>query len=83
MAETILSSFQGTTGDITLIVVLLVAACAFFLVEICTPSFGVLAFLGLVSLGGAIFAAFRLNYILGLFFSPDKKDKLPFRGYLH
>lgn len=51
---------------IGLVVALIIAAMVFFLLEILTPMFGVLAALGLAALGGAIWAAFYIDRVFGL-----------------
>jgi membrane-bound serine protease (ClpP class) len=50
----------------TLVIGLIVAAMVFFLLEILTPTFGIMAALGLASLGGAIWGAFTINKVFGL-----------------
>ena len=53
-------------GTITLIVALLIAAMIFFFLEIITPTFGVLAVMGLAALGGAIWMGFTVSQALGI-----------------
>jgi membrane-bound ClpP family serine protease len=53
-------------SDVWMIVVFLVAAAVCMLLEILTPTFGVLAFLSAASAVGAILFAFRINTITGL-----------------
>ena len=54
---------MDTTG---LVVALIVAAMVFFLLEILTPMFGLLAGLGIAALAGAIGAAYSVHYVFGL-----------------
>ncbi|MBN1943839.1 MAG: hypothetical protein JW849_11150 [Phycisphaerae bacterium] len=53
-------------SDAWMIVACLIAGAVCFLLEICTPSFGVLAFLGLASLAGAAVFGFRVNMFAGM-----------------
>ena len=52
-------------GTIAIIVALIVAALVCFLLEMLTPTFGVLFMLGLGALGGACWAAFALSETAG------------------
>lgn len=52
-------------SDAGMIVVCLLAGAVCFLLEICTPSFGLLAFLGVGSLGAAVVFGFRIDMLLG------------------
>lgn len=52
-------------SDAGMIAVCLLAGAVCFLLEVCTPSFGVLAFLGLASLGGAAVFGFRIHMLAG------------------
>ncbi|MCD4823421.1 MAG: hypothetical protein K8S55_02350 [Phycisphaerae bacterium] len=53
-------------SDPWLVVALLVTAAVMFLLEVCTPSFGILAGLGILALTAAVYFAFRINSLLGL-----------------
>jgi membrane-bound ClpP family serine protease len=51
--------------DITLVVVLTIVTAVVFVLEIITPSFGVLAIVGLCSYSAAVFFAFRVGMLMG------------------
>ncbi len=53
-------------SDAGMIAVLVLGGMICFLLEICTPSFGVLALLGLASLAGAVFFGFQIHMLMGL-----------------
>ena len=53
-------------SDFTLMITCLIAAMALFLLEIITPSFGVIAVVGIGALAGSIWFAFELSSILGV-----------------
>jgi membrane-bound serine protease (ClpP class) len=53
-------------SDAGMIAACLLAGAVCFLLEVCTPSFGVLAFLGVASLAGAAVFGFRINMFLGM-----------------
>ncbi|MBN1555593.1 MAG: hypothetical protein JXA11_12680 [Phycisphaerae bacterium] len=53
-------------SDAGMIALCLLAAAVCFLLEVCTPSFGVLAFLGLASFAGAVVFGFRINMFVGM-----------------
>ncbi len=53
-------------GQLVLIIALLAAALVMFILEIVTPTFGVLIAIGLAALGGAVFVAFTVNPLFGL-----------------
>lgn len=53
-------------SDAGMIAVCLLAGAVCFLLEVCTPSFGLLAFLGLASLAGAAVFGFRINMFVGM-----------------
>jgi len=50
---------------VLIILGLLLAAMALFLLEICTPSFGVLAAMGIAALAGAVWQAFTISGLCG------------------
>lgn len=54
------------TGTVLLIVVLLLAAMAMIVVEICTPTFGVLGLAALGCIGWAVYLAYTINGVFGL-----------------
>lgn len=51
----------GSISDAGMISILLIAACIMFLLEVCTPSFGILAFLGVGTEIIAVFYGFRIS----------------------
>ncbi|KKL19566.1 hypothetical protein LCGC14_2464170, partial [marine sediment metagenome] len=51
---------EGALSDTSMIVMMLVAAAVLFLLEVCTPSFGILASMGVAAMGMAIYYAFRI-----------------------
>ena len=53
-------------GTLLLIVVLLLAAMALIVVEICTPTFGVLGLAALGCVGWAVYLAYTVNGVFGL-----------------
>jgi membrane-bound serine protease (ClpP class) len=53
-------------SDVWMIVACLLAAAVCLLLEVCTPSFGVLAFLGLASMAGAVAFGFQINMFVGM-----------------
>jgi len=53
------------TGTIILIIALIVMAMVMFVLEVLTPSLGLLAILGVVALIGAVVAGFSINAALG------------------
>lgn len=57
---------EMAASDGWMIAVCLLAGAVCFLLEICTPSFGVLAFLGVASLAGAAVFGFRIHPFAGL-----------------
>ncbi|MGC9455094.1 MAG: NfeD family protein [Phycisphaerae bacterium] len=52
--------------ELAIILVLLIAALVMFILEIVTPTFGVLIAIGLAALAGAVFVAFTINQTFGL-----------------
>ncbi len=52
--------------DTGLVVAFIIAAMVFFLLEILTPMFGLLASLGIAALAGAIWAAYSINNVFGV-----------------
>ncbi len=56
---------DGVVTDAGMIVILLIAACVMFLLEVCTPSFGILALLGIAAEGVAVFYGFRIGQGVG------------------
>ncbi len=56
---------EGALSDASMIIVMLVVAAVMFLLEVCTPSFGILASVGVCAIGGAIYYAFRINSVVG------------------
>ena len=54
------------TGTILLIIALLFCALLLFAVEICTPTFGVLALTGIACLGGMVYLCFDVNQVFGI-----------------
>lgn len=52
--------------ELAIILVLLIAALVMFILEIVTPTFGVLIAIGLAALGGAIYVAFTIHEAFGL-----------------
>jgi len=53
-------------SDGMLVVVLLVAAAILFLVEVCTPTFGLVAAVGLASMIAGVVFAFRIGPLVGV-----------------
>jgi membrane-bound serine protease (ClpP class) len=58
---------MGLAETVLLIVVLLLVGLALIIVEICTPTFGVLALLAIGCVAGAVYLCYRVNSALGLF----------------
>ncbi len=56
---------EGVLSDTSMIAMMLVVAAVMFLLEVCTPSFGILASMGVASLGLAIYYAFQINGLVG------------------
>lgn len=56
----------ANTNNASLIVIFLFVAAVMFLLEICTPSFGMLAAAGVAAIGASVYFAFQINYIVGL-----------------
>jgi membrane-bound ClpP family serine protease len=50
-----------------MVIVLLIATAVLLMMEILTPSFGVLAALSIMAGGGAVYFAFQIDYLVGLF----------------
>jgi membrane-bound serine protease (ClpP class) len=69
-------------GDIALIAALVVAGLLLFVLEICTPSFGLLAACALVTLGAAVWQGFVLSQTLGLVMIVALIVVVPFYLYL-
>lgn len=55
----------GSVSDAGMILILLITACVMFLLEVCTPSFGVLALLGVIAEGVAVYYGFRMGTAVG------------------
>jgi membrane-bound serine protease (ClpP class) len=53
------------TSTILIILALLLAAMVLFLLEVLTPSFGLIAVLGIAALGGAVWQAFTVSTLFG------------------
>ncbi len=53
-------------SDTWMIIALLIAAAVMFALEICTPTFGLLAIAGVGCMGIAVFYGFSVNMIVGL-----------------
>jgi membrane-bound serine protease (ClpP class) len=49
-----------------MVVVLLIATAVLLMMEILTPSFGVLAAMSILAAGGAVYFAFQIGYFVGL-----------------
>ena len=54
------------TGVILMIVALILAGLLLLAVELCTPTFGVLAIAGVLCLGGGVYLCFTINPVAGL-----------------
>ena len=56
---------MSLNSNLTMIAVLLVLAAIFYLVEICTPTFGIMAIAALASEAGAIYFAYSIGSTFG------------------
>jgi len=56
---------ESVISDAGMILILLVAAGVMFLLEVCTPSFGILALLGISAEGVAVYYGFRISSGVG------------------
>ena len=61
----IIAIADGALSDASMITMMLVVGAVMFLLEVCTPSFGLLASMGVCAIGGAVYYAFRINSIVG------------------
>jgi membrane-bound serine protease (ClpP class) len=59
------SILAGNVSDAGMILILLTAACVMFVLEVCTPSFGILALLGIMAEGVAVYYGFRIGTGVG------------------
>jgi len=57
---------MGVVETVLLILTLVIAAMLLIVVEICTPTFGVLGILALVSMGWAVYLCYTLNTVAGM-----------------
>lgn len=56
---------ESVVSDTGMILILLAAACVMFLLEVCTPSFGILALLGILAEGVAVYYGIRISPNVG------------------
>ena len=57
----------GEVTDAGMVLILLLGACVMFLLEVCTPSFGILALMGVLAEAGAVYYGFRISSGVGFF----------------
>jgi len=57
---------MGLAETLLLVVVLIVAAMILIVVEICTPTFGVLAVAAIAAVAGAVYLCYTINGVAGL-----------------
>ena len=57
---------MGVVETVLLILTLVIAAMLLIVVEICTPTFGVLGILAIVSMGWAVYLCYTLSTVAGM-----------------